>query len=360
MGYQQPAAAVSEIDLAGSWEGFCDALRGAGRQVLEAAPDDDFDRAEGLRYVTRLATNFLRANLEEADPARALLNQSGVKIGLDNPDYVYGAARLSPSFEYRLRGRLNDAHSIRMGAFSGGLGTPEGLIRDSYLTTEDLSVATGGLFEVTISTEPRPGPWLAMKEGTNSLTIRQTLLDRPNQTPAELTLERTDGGSPPQPVDPERLAGALGRAGFTVTAVVDQFLGWSAGFAAHPHRIRPIDPELLAFAQGDPDTSYNYGYYDLGPDEAWIIEFEPPECEYWNIQLGNHWLESLDFEHYRTSLNHHTAVVEGSGTVRAVVARRDPGHPNWLDTAGHARGGLALRWVGAGYDPEVRCRVEPI
>ena len=291
---------------------------------------------------------------------RALLNQSGVKIGLDNPDYVYGAARLSPSFEYRLRGRLNDAHSIRMGAFSGGLGTPEGLIRDSYLTTEDLSVATGGLFEVTISTEPRPGPWLAMKEGTNSLTIRQTLLDRPNQTPAELTLERTDGGSPPQPVDPERLAGALGRAGFTVTAVVDQFLGWSAGFAAHPHRIRPIDPELLAFAQGDPDTSYNYGYYDLGPDEAWIIEFEPPECEYWNIQLGNHWLESLDFEHYRTSLNHHTAVVEGSGTVRAVVARRDPGHPNWLDTAGHARGGLALRWVGAGYDPEVRCRVEPI
>ncbi|WP_419925356.1 hypothetical protein [Candidatus Poriferisocius sp.] len=109
-----------------------------------------------------------------------------------------------------------------------------------------------------------------------------------------------------------------------------------------------------------PDTSYNYGYFDLGPDEAWIIEFEPPECEYWNIQLGNHWLESLDFEYYQTNLNHHTAAVEDDGSVRVVVARQDPGHPNWLDTAGHARGGLALRWVGADNEPEVRCRVEEL
>ena len=100
---------MSEVDLAKSWEEFCDMLRDAGRQVLDAAPDDDFDRAEGLRYVSRLAGNFVRANLEEADPARAILNQSGVKIGLDNPDYAYGGARLSPRFDYRLRGRLNDA-----------------------------------------------------------------------------------------------------------------------------------------------------------------------------------------------------------------------------------------------------------
>ena len=351
---------MSEVDLAKSWEEFCDLLRDAGRQVLDASPDDDFDRAEGLRYVTRLASNFLKANLEEADPARAILSQSGVKIGLDNPDYAYGGARLSPRFEYRLRGRLNDAHSIRMGAFSGGLGTPEGLIRDSYLVTEDLALDGDGCFEVAISTDPQSGPWLAMKDGTNALTIRQTLLDRPNQVPAEFVLERTDAGGPPQPVDPGRLSDALGRAGFTVAAVVGQFLGWTASFAAHPHEIRPIDPELLAFAQGDPDTSYNYGYYDLGPDVAWIIEFEPPECEYWNIQLGNHWLESLDFEYYPTNLNHHTAVVEDDGTVRVVVARRDPGHPNWLDTAGHARGGLALRWVGAEVEPEVHCRVEAL
>ena len=138
---------------------------------------------------------------------------------------------------------------------------------------------------------------------------------------------------------------------------------WASSWAGRPvsppilMKSGPSIPSFWPSPRAIPTRPYNYGYYDLGPDEAWIIEFEPPECEYWNIQLGNHWLESLDFEYYRTSLNHHTAAVEDDGTVRVVVARRDPGHPNWLDTAGHSRGGLALRWVGAKIEPEVRCRV---
>ena len=80
-----------------------------------------------------------------------------MKIGLDNPDYGYGAARLSPRYEYRLRGRMNDAHSIRMGAFSGGLGTPEGLIRDSYMVTEGPGPRTATVVSRWPSV-PSPGP----------------------------------------------------------------------------------------------------------------------------------------------------------------------------------------------------------
>ncbi|MDP6243412.1 MAG: hypothetical protein QF462_08790, partial [Myxococcota bacterium] len=86
----------------------------------------------------------------------------------------------------------------------------------------------------------------------------------------------------------------------------------------------------------------------------------PPECEYWNLQIGNHWLESLDFRHYTTHVNHETAVRENDGSVRIVIAHRDPGVPNWLDTAGHARGGLALRWVGAEHPPSPSTRVAEI
>ena len=50
---------MSDAGLTESWEEFCDSLRDAGRKVLDAAPDDDFDRAEGLRYVTRLAAQLL-------------------------------------------------------------------------------------------------------------------------------------------------------------------------------------------------------------------------------------------------------------------------------------------------------------
>ena len=83
----------------------------------------------------------------------------------------------------------------------------------------------------------------------------------------------------------------------------------------------------------------------------------PPACEYWNLQIGNHWLESLDCAFADTHVNHETAVLRDDGSVRIVVARSDPGCDNWLDTMGHRRGGLALRWVGASEVPDTQSGV---
>ena len=139
-----------------------------------------------------------------------------------------------------------------------------------------------------------------------------------------------------------------------------QFLGWTADFEAHSHEVRELDPKLASVAQGDPSTSYHYSYWEIGEDEAYVVDLDPPECEYWNLQIGNHWLESFDFMSFRTHVNHETAVADAEGRVRVVIARRDPGVPNWLDTAGHARGGLALRWVAADRVPETRRPLMPI
>ena len=38
--------------------------------------------------------------------------------------------------------------------------------------------------------------------------------------------------------------------------------------------------------------------------------------------------------------------LEPDGRARFVIAHRDPGMPNWLDTAGHCRGTVGVRWVG--------------
>ncbi len=349
---------VDKAGDAATWDAFCDQLRNAGHTVLAAAPNDPFDRAEGLRYVTRLARHFLNSTIEESDPRAAILSTTSPKIGLDNPDYVYGGARLSGSLEYQLKGTMGDASMMSVGAFSGGLGTPAGLIRDGYLTSEALSINDDGSFEIAICAEKRSGNWLPMTAKTNSLQIRQTLLERQRQSPATLELIRVDGGEPPHPLDPERFYGSLARTGGMVGGVIGQFLGWTASFQAHPHEIRPIDPSLLKFAQGDPNTRYNYSYWELADDEAFVIEFEPPVCEYWNLQVGNHWLESFDFLTYRTHVNHHTATLEDDGSVRIVIAAKDPGSANWLETAGHQRGALALRFVGANEVPTICSRVE--
>jgi hypothetical protein len=64
------------------------------------------------------------------------------------------------------------------------------------------------------------------------------------------------------------------------------------------------------------------------------------------IVLHNHWMETLDYRFHPVVLNNGTAHVEPDGSVRVVVAHTDPGVPNWLSTAGHARGTVGVRWVG--------------
>ena len=113
-----------------AWNDFCENLKRAGDQILASAPANDFDRAEGYRYLARLTHHFLRSPLDEPDPAKAVLSTTSPKIGLDNPDYVYAGARLSPDYTYRLTGDLNDVALLGIGVFSGALGTPKGLIRD--------------------------------------------------------------------------------------------------------------------------------------------------------------------------------------------------------------------------------------
>ena len=357
-----PNEATARVMSGQVWADFCDRLKEAGEWILDAAPDDPFDRAEGLRYLSRLTQHFLRSTIEEADPAAATLSSVSPKIGLDNPDYVYGGARLSPGFEYRLRGQMNDAHGLGIGAFSGGLGTPKGLVRDAYLTSDELTIDSDGRFEVAISRERGPGDWLEMGGETNALNIRQTLLRRAEQTPAQFELVRVDGGEAPAPLDPARFGQSLDRVGVMLGGVVGQFIGWTESFRAHAHRVRPLDEKLLSVAQGDANTSYHYSYWEIDEDEAFVIELEPPaRFDYWNIQIGNHWLESLDFTSHQTHVNHETAVAKPDGSVRIIVAQRDPGQPNWLDTAGHRRGALALRWVGASeIPPEPASRVVKI
>ncbi len=71
-------------------------------------------------------------------------------------------------------------------------------------------------------------------------------------------------------------------------------------------------------------------------------------------------MESLDYRYHTIDVNHHGAVPHDDGSVRLVITHRDPGLPNWLDTAGHSRGTMCLRWIRADHHPDPVTRVIPI
>jgi hypothetical protein len=91
---------------------------------------------------------------------------------------------------------------------------------------------------------------------------------------------------------------------------------------------------------------YAGGVYELGPDEALLVESRiPVEPMYIGFHLSNFWGESFDYANRLSSLNGFQSERDPDGAIRYVIAHRDPGVPNWLDTTGHPEGFMAPRWA---------------
>ncbi len=349
-----------------SWADFCDALKAAGHTVLaDSAPDDPLDRAEGFRYLSRLTRLALEKYVESDDPRTPRfyrLSHETAKIGCDNPDSYYQNAAISGEYEYRIHGTRGSVSYLGIGTYYGDYGRSGRSGCSGYLEGEQLEVGPDGRIEIIASCRSHDGNWLPMEPDSSMLIVRQNRLDKTSEELADLAIERVGSPEPPAPLTPERLDGALAAAAGYVAGTAETFARWAEGFARHPNELRPLDESVKQGAHGDPNIFFFMGYWQLGPEEALVIETTPPECDYWNFQLNNHWMESLDYRYHRIDYNKHTARLEPDGSLRLVVAHRDPGERagNWVDTAGHARGTMGLRWVRADRHPQPRARVAPL
>jgi hypothetical protein len=113
-------------------------------------------------------------------------------------------------------------------------------------------------------------------------------------------------------------------------------------------------PENSGERAGMRGQAYGMGNFHCPEGEAVVIEFEPPPCHHWSVSLANYWWEALEYASRQTSLNGHQASLDADGIFRAVIADRDPGVANWLDTFGHERGSLAVRFLRAERAPSAR------
>jgi len=68
------------------------------------------------------------------------------------------------------------------------------------------------------------------------------------------------------------------------------------------------------------------------------------------LQLNNHWMESLDYRYHTIALNHFGAKARPTARYDS-SSRRATRRPNWLDTAGHRRARLLRWWRETAPDP---------
>jgi hypothetical protein len=334
-----------------AWGGLQDAMRQAEAELSAAAPDEE-TKAEGLGYLARLFASTMETVFSPHERTVGGIYFGWMKLGGYNPDYVMGRAQIDAKGTYRLIGRANGADRLGIGIYTA---TAMGLDLDDYTSVDKLDVDADGRFTVEIGAGLQGRNTLSLKPTSNSLMTRELVLRSGAQRP-QFELIRTDAPATPRspvPVTPQAMEAMLTATGAQVLLTLRRFLHWTEVIASRPNEMTMLPDELDKTTRGDPDTRYCSAYFDLGPDEAFEIELPDVSCAYTAIQAVNHWLEPIA----GANLNHTTWRADADGVVRIVVARREPGRPNWLNVGGRRRGAMLYRTVGADADVIPRTRV---
>ncbi len=331
-----------------AWEEFCNNLKLAGASLMyPGTPRDAFNQAEGLRYLSRLTRGGLEAFVEYCDPAFPVLHRMAhetVKLGADNPDNYYFNAQISGNYSYRITGKRNSVHYIGFFTQNGNYGTTGGLAPCGALEDNALKLEDDGSFEINLSKTPSGKNWLKIEAETTMIMVRQTFLNRFEEVAAEVSIVNLDGRTAPDPVTPAMIDEGLQTASMFVAGASMMFAKWANGFKKHTNKLPLFDPVVSNAAGGDASIIYYHSHWKLEEDESLVIEVKPPDCDSWNFQLNNYWMESLDYRYFTICINKGTAHYEPDGTVRVTVASRNPGKPNWINTCGHHEGTMLWRW----------------
>ncbi len=344
---------TSQDPSVAAWRAFCEAMADAGEMVLSpGAPDHPNVRAEGIRTLSRYLTFSLERCLERGDPARPAFVDVQTPIRKymgDNPDQTYFSAVVSGDRSYRIRGSAAGTVAVEVGVYAGDFGANSGGRRlVSAVEDTTLRIDADGSYELLLTADPDPADpnQMRLDPDSSSVLIRTYFTDlQVRLAHPHPTIEAIPAADPTPMVTPESLARKLELAALHA---VGSFHWWGQ-FASQGHQFAPVNTFAPLPDDGDIHTPENVRYFSgdwqLGPDEALVIDFDPSAgADYWGVVLITHWGETVDWLTRPAVINKETAERRDDGSVRVVVAHSDPGVPNWLDTAGNPKGSLSLRW----------------
>ncbi|NKZ09507.1 DUF1214 domain-containing protein [Mycolicibacterium septicum DSM 44393] len=343
-----------DVEMAAAWAHLQERLSAAEQLVVSTPVNKNrLDYAAGMRHLMiLLAVGIDMALRVDPDPILAVTRarmDDVVTWGLECPDCVYMNANLRAGETYRLFGNRGTARYV-------GLQTMDGMAATANRLVDELEVDADGNFEAILSADEHKGNWLQLAGDHPTLTVRNFLYDWDSETPATLQIERI--GDEVELADRSvDLDVSVARQLFALGEFVYDNLKFFLDFGAMAEANGFVPPMDMSSMGAAAENRPVIGRFELEPDQALILEFEPPKGVYWSVSLGNPWLETINYGRHQSSLNGHQAVEDADGKVRFVLSARDPGVTNWLDTAGHSNGAMLLRCVRTESAPVPEARV---
>ena len=352
-----------------AWDDFCESLRLAGH-AIERWGDvpSELDRAEWYRFLTRVARNGMERFVENCEPDRPRLRDAPWRqsINVQCPDQDHLLSEfVDGSHEYRIVGHRGTVPYFVIAAWSAAqpadLGArdwaprgaeglkefdPATLRTTAFLPSEKIRFAPGGSFEIVLSQKPHPGNWLELRPDSVGVLVRTVHHHRAQEQAPQMRIERLDGATP-RPIRPEEMSAGLAKTGQVVLGYAELVRAWwQDNLGQRPNQLRFSRATYLSNG-GVPDRHFAFGTWRKPASDALVVEFRPPECEYWIFQLCNLWQENLDnYEDGQGYVTKFTVRPERDGRVRVVVAEEDPGiGGNWVDSFDHTAGIMGLRLI---------------
>lgn len=340
------------------WQEFVDSLRTLPDRMLSKLPQGMREDPRVQQEVARLALESLVSSTIDAiggdGDFPAFLPTIGqlMNIGQPNADTIYRAARITPGGSYRIRGVQGSLNQVKIGQVvprSAETGTGR-----AYLDLNALHVDAEGRFDVLLSPH-RPqgytGDWWELGPSATKLMMRMVSSDWAHERAPTVSIERID-----LPMGlPRRNAAQLEQRLRALPTIVDLM---AQMFVDHVEKLRAegfvnkFKVFNVSMMGGLVGQFYYECAYELGDDEALIVEVkEPAHCPYRSLILTNEIYETTDWYNNHSSLNGSQAPTDTDGVLRIVVSPKDPGVPNWLDTAGHYKGVIQGRWTDCDSQP---------
>jgi hypothetical protein len=346
-----------DLDSGQAWNHLLDSLKRTGEVVLsDSVPHTPVDTASGFRHLLVLLgvgiDELLRRGLDRVPAVKPSGMDAAYKWGMECPDCIYVGSALKGGSTYRLWGNRGSARYVGLQVMAGMGSTANALI-------DDFELGPNGEFEIVLSAEPHDGNWLPLDEHATMLVVRHFFYDWEHEVPVTMSIESLSAVPAIEERQTEEPRATMARQVVALGDFLEENLKFFLGFS-NPEAPNSFLPPLDGTAMGAAaENRPVIGSWKLAPDQALIIEITPPEGLYWSYSLGNVWWETIDYGNHQSSLNGHQAVVDDDGRVRVVVAHRDPGVANWLDTAGHSEGPIILRCVRTDTAPVPTTRLVP-
>jgi hypothetical protein len=312
------------------------------RLRLPDVPLDELSVLEGYKWIFTILAVGLDAHVwADADRPRFVdIVGPTRKWGGDNSDAFYQYAPIDPRRTYLVKGRRGDAVYLSLTVYGG---PSDGRYSERIVGTANdrsLDIADDGTFTLVLSPDPHHGAWIKLEPDAVCAITRDYLADPERGARASWAIEAVDPPSTRREGDAD-LARRL-RATLTWVRDQAQIVPIPLGTPNTVDEPYPVPSETFGWAAGD--AAYAMGSFALDEDEALVIEGRSPPCAFWNVCLWNQFLHTYDYAYERVTLNGTQVAYEDDGSWRVVVAPRDPGHANWISTAGHSRGRIWFRW----------------